>query len=271
MKENIKYTIFGHSGFLGSNIVKYLKKKKYEVFLPSRNKIKFSKNLNNVIYCIGSDNVLENPEKGIESNLKLLSKILLKNKFKKFIFISSTRVYLNSKNTKENDNIKININSKDYFYNLLQASSENLCLSQKNKNIKVVRLSNLYGFNFKKQTYLLPNLIRNSKKNKKINISINKKSKKNYLNIYDAIGIIIKIVNRSKYRLYNIASDKRVTIEKIALVIKKLTNCKIIYSNQKIKYDEPIINISRIKKEYKFVPKNNLDFFLSEIIKKFST
>ena len=27
MKKNIKYTVFGHNGFLGANIVKYLKKK----------------------------------------------------------------------------------------------------------------------------------------------------------------------------------------------------------------------------------------------------
>ena len=51
MKKKIKYTIFGHKGFLGSNLVKYLKNSNCDVYLPSRNKVKFDKNLNNVIYC----------------------------------------------------------------------------------------------------------------------------------------------------------------------------------------------------------------------------
>ena len=269
MKKNIKYTVFGHTGFLGNNIVKFLKKKNYDVFLPSRNKIKFTKNLNNIIYCIGSDNVLDDPINAIQSNLMMLSKIIINNKFKNFIYISSTRLYLNSKNTNEKDAIKIYTSSKNYFYNSLKAVAENFCLSQKNKNIKVIRLSNLYGLNFRKQIYLLPSLIRNSKNNKKINIYINKKSKKNYININNVIDIIIKIMNKSKYRLYNVASDKRLTIEKIASSIKKVTNCKIIYSNQKERFDEPKIDITRIKKEFKFKPTNNFDNFMPDIIKKY--
>tara|TARA_B100000579_G_scaffold333785_1_gene284280 strand:- start:263 stop:1072 length:810 start_codon:yes stop_codon:yes gene_type:complete len=269
MKKKNKYTIFGHSGFLGSNIVKTLREKKYSVFLPPRNKVKFSKNLNNVIYCIGSDDVLEDPINAIQSNLLILSKIILQNQFKKFIYVSSTRLYINSKNTNESDKIKINPNSKNYFYNSLKIAAENFCLSQGNKNIKVLRLSNLYGLNFKKQTYLLPTLIRNSKKNKKINIYINEKSKKNFLNIHDAIHIIVKIIKKSKYRLYNIASNKRISIEKIVSSIKKATNCKIIYSNQKEKFDEPKIDISRIKKEFKFKPNNNFDSFITDIIDKY--
>ena len=237
--------------------------------MPPRNKTKFTKNLDNVIYCIGSDDVLSNPINAIESNLMILCKIILNNKFKSFLYISSTRLYINSNNTNENNSIKINTNSKNYFYNSLKVAAENFCLSQKNKNIKVVRLSNLYGLNFKNQTYLLPSLIRNSKLNKKINIYINKESKKNYININDVIDIIIKIMSKSKYRLYNIASDKRLAIKKIVSIIKKVTDCKVVYSNQRERNNEPIIDISRIKKEFKFKPNNNFNDFIPDIIKKY--
>ena len=76
-------------------------------------------------------------------------------------------------------------------------------------------------------------------------------------------------MNKSKYRLYNIASDKRLTIEKIASNIKKITGCKIVYSNQKEKLNEPKIDISRIKKEFKFIPTNNFNDFIPDIIKKY--
>tara|TARA_B100001029_G_C15035833_1_gene440071 strand:- start:49 stop:849 length:801 start_codon:yes stop_codon:yes gene_type:complete len=262
MKNKKKYTIFGHTGFLGKNIVRYLKNNNQNCFLPKKKQFLFSKNLNNIIYCIGEDNVFNNPINSIEANLKILTQIITKNKFESFLYISTTRLYLNSDKTSEDDIIKINPFSKEYFFNCLKLASENFCLSQNNKKIKIVRLSNLYGHFFKSQKYLLPTLLRDSVNKKIINLNINKNSKKNYLNVDDAIKIIIKIATKGKNRLYNVASDKQYSLNIIAKKIQKITNCKIKYKNQNIKYNEPIINIKKIKKEFNFKPNNNFLEFL---------
>ena len=55
------YTIFGQ-GFVGINIVKFLKKNNYKIFIPKKGKYKFKKNLHNIIYCIGSDNWIKDPK-----------------------------------------------------------------------------------------------------------------------------------------------------------------------------------------------------------------
>ena len=81
--------------------------------------------------------------------------------------------------------------------------------------------------------------------------------------------MIIKIINTGKYRIYNIASNKRITIEKIALNIKKVTNCKIKFTNQRQLINEPVISINRIKKEFGFKPNNNFESLISTIIKKY--
>ena len=60
------------------------------------------------------------------------------------------------------------------------------------------------------------------------------------------------IKSTSKFRIYNIAGEKRIKIETIAQEIKTINKCKINYFNQKIKYNEPKINISRIKNEFNF-------------------
>jgi nucleoside-diphosphate-sugar epimerase len=127
-------------------------------------------------------------------------------------------------------------------------------------------LSNLYGKYFSNQIYLLPTLLRESKKNKEISININKNSKKNYISVNDVIPLIMKIINKGKYRIYNIASNKLYSLKFIAKCIKKNTNCKINYKNQNIKYDEPKININRIKKEFSFSPKDNFKKFLNQRI-----
>ena len=257
-----KFTIFGHSGFLGKNIVNYLKKNNYKFFLPKRDQHTFKKNLDNIIYCIGNDNIDKNPLDSINSNFVNLCKVLEKNKYKSFLFVSSTRVYLGTKKTREDDNLTVNTNKKPYAFNFLKLASENFCLLKNNKNIKVVRLSNLYGKYFSNQIYLLPTLLRESKNKGNISININKNSIKNYVNVEDVIPLILKIINKSKFRIYNIASNKLYSLKFIADCIKKNTKCKIKYSNQKIRYNEPKINITRVKKEFKFSPRDNFKSFL---------
>ena len=225
------YTIFGSTGFIGNEILKHLKIKKKKVFLPQRDKYKFPTNLGTIIYCIGSDDWQKKVEKGFFSNLGHLQKIIFNNKFKSLIFLSTTRVYINSKQTLENINISINPNVSNDYYNILKIASESLLVNSK-KNVKILRLSNVFGFN-SKSPLLLPNLIRNSLKNKKIEISINLNSTKDYIHIDDVIKMIMKISNKSKKKIYNIAGGKNIKIRYFADIIKKYTKCKIVLKNQK--------------------------------------
>ena len=269
---NNSYTIFGR-GFVGTNIAKFFKKKKYKVFIPKKGKYKFNKNLQNIIYCIGedfspNDSYTKNHERYFAANLGIVPKIIFNNKFKSFTLLSTTRVYLGnpSKKTNENDLIYVNTNITNFLFNSLKLAAENLCLSLPNKKIKVARMSNLFGNNFTDQTYLLPTLIRNSVDQKKINILINKKSSKDFLHVNEAIDILLKIIKNGKYRLYNIASGKNIELFKIAKKIKEITKCKINYENQNKLIKEPIIDISRVKKEFNFNPKKNLVKSLDQII-----
>ena len=261
------YTIFG-KGFVGKNIINFLKNKKYNVFSPKKSKYKFNKNLNNIIYCIGNDNSLNDPKGSFDANLGIVSKIIFNNKFDSFTLISSTRVYLGNNKIKANEKnlISINPNINNFFFNSLKVSAESLCLSLPNKKIKVVRMSNLFGDYFTNQIYLLPTLIRDSINKGKINITINKKSSKDFLYINEAIDILFKIITKGKSRLYNVASGNNVELYKIAKKISEITNCKVNYKNQNTLIKEPIIDISKIKNEFNFKPKKDLINFLQHLI-----
>ena len=265
MKDS--YTIFGR-GFIGSNISKFLKENKYNVFQPKRGKYKFNKDLNNIIYCIGSNNWVKDPKGSYDANLGIIPRIIFNNKFKSFTLISSTRIYLGnpSEKTKETDLVNIDPNKINFFFNSLKITAESLCLSLPNKKIRVVRLSNLFGDNFTNQIYLLPTLIRSSIKNKKINIFVSKKSTKDYLYINEAFNVLIKIINKGKYRIYNVASGKNIKLEKIIDKLRRITGCKVNYTNQKTVVYEPKININRIKNEFKFKSNKNLTNYLKQLI-----
>ena len=261
------FTIFGQ-GFVGTNISIFLKKKKCKLFIPKKGKYKFKKNLHNVIYCIGNQNWLKDPEVTYNANLAMVPKIIFNNKFDSFTLLSTTRLYFaNPKaKTSENDPININSNNKNFLYNSLKIAAENLCLTLNNKNIKVIRMSNLFGDNFTNQAYILPTWIRDSIINKKIDLYINKNSTKDFIYVNDAFDVLLKIIKKGKHRLYNVASGKNIKLSKILKKIKKITNCRINYTNTSNIVKEPKINIKRIVNEFNFKPKNKLIDLLNDLI-----
>ncbi len=268
-KKNNLYTIFGSSGFFGTNLYKVLKERKEKIFIPKKNKYLFNKNLGNIIYCIGTSESIKNPKNALIANLEILSKILTNNKFQTFTYLSSIRVYSKSSKTKETDKITFNHNEKGVYFKSLKLAAESLCLQMNNPKIKIIRLANVFGHYFSNQIYLLPTLLRQSITKRKISIIINKNSKKNYLNVNDAINVILKIINKSKHQIYNVASDKQISIGLISEKIKKFTNCKVLYKNSNIIFNEPKVNIQRIKKEFNFKPEIKFDKEIQKIIRNY--
>lgn len=259
------FTIFGHSGFIGTHLKKKLQQ--HNLILPNKNDLFINKNLGNIIYCIGSDRWKTDIYNSFEANLGYIPKILNHNKFSTFNFLSSIKVYGNKNKTNENSILKVSLNNPNAYYMIKKICAESIILSQK-KKFKIIRLSNIYGDNFD-APLVLPTFIRDSIKFKKIYIKINQKSLKNYLNINDAVNLILLIINKGKENIYNLASDRRVSLKAIAKKIQKKTNCKIFLSNQKLIINEPKINILKIKKEFNFKESSNLLKDLDNLILDF--
>ncbi len=259
------FTIFGHTGFIGSHLKKKLSNQ--NLILPKRGQIKIKKFLGNIIYCIGSDNWMNEHYDSYMANIGLIPEIINKNNFKSFTFLSTTRIYKKSINTSENSSFQINPNFKDDYYNIKKICAESFLLSQK-KKIKIIRLSNIYGENFS-SPLVLPNFINSAILKGKINITINKNSKKDFLSINDALDLIYKICTKGRGEIYNLASGKMISLIQIAKKIQRITGCKITLKNQKIIIKEPNINISKLKKEFKFKAKGNLINDIEPLIKRF--
>jgi nucleoside-diphosphate-sugar epimerase len=263
LNNKIKITVFGHTGFIGRNIVLKLSKKK--IFLPKKNILSYKTNLGHIIYCIGSHQWRSDPYEAFETDIAMIVKILKNNKYKSFNLISSTRIYSN-RNSKEDSRICVNTEDPDNYYNCLKIYAENLVLL--NKKNKVIRISNIFGNNYE-STIFLPSIIKDSINKKKIFIYTNKKSQKDFLFIEEAVDIIIKIVLNGKKNIYNVAFGKNSLIEDIINKLQKITNCKIIYnSKSKIIKNSPI-NIQRIKKEFNFEPKINVLNYLEKAVEEY--
>ena len=182
-------------------------------------------------------------------------------------FLSSTRVYLDLKkrNISELENLNNNP-TKRYTFNLQKLMCENFLLAQK-KNIKIIKISNVYGKNNGQKTFL-PSLIENSVKRKKINIQLNINSSKDYIYIDDALrNIFLLIKNKRANGIFNLAYGKNFKVKEIVKAIKKETNCKVKYSNSKNLEKFPKININKIKKTINFKVKVNLIQMIPQLIR----
>lgn len=137
----MKYTVVGSSGFIGSHMVTFLESMNKECFCPDRDYL-YNKeiDLGTVFYCAGYGDCKSDAYNVVDANVNKLKVILTQANFQKLVYISSTRVYLNSRDSAENSDLKICHNDGRKLFNLTKLVAEELCLRSK-KNVVVVRPS----------------------------------------------------------------------------------------------------------------------------------
>jgi nucleoside-diphosphate-sugar epimerase len=265
----MKFSIFGSNGFIGSNMVKYLKNQnvEYEILDPNDEKI-FEKELGHVIYAIGiTGDFRERYFDTVESHVCLLHKILKKCKFESFLYLSSTRIYSDITSSSESDNIVVNSNNLDNVYNISKLMGESLCLSCNSTKTRIARLSNVVGNDVEYNDFL-SSIIQDVVTKKKSVIHTTECSEKDYIHIDDVVKILHKISLQGKEQIYNVGFGENTKVSEITNEIKKIINCEIKFSSDAIEQSFPRINIDKIQEEFDFRPSSFLlklkDMILSQ-------
>ena len=300
-----KIIIIGGSGFIGTNILKKIDKKKNHIFSTFfKNKeyykisgVKYFKgNLKNLNFCreitksmdivimsaavsSGAMVMQKNPMFHVDDNIIMNLNILKassENNVKKFIFISSNTVYpLSIKAMTEKD---VDYLLFDKYFNVgwMKIFSEKICQMYKDKiNILIIRPGNIFGPNDKfdlVRSKVIPSLIRKFETKKTVEIWGDGKDIKDFIYIDDFVSIVLKLINKPfKFMILNVASGQSISLKKIIKFLSKIYNKK----KQNIKYDPtkptmiPIrrVNIGKLKKIIKFKLKFTLEKGLLETIK----
>jgi len=133
--------------------------------------------------------------------------------------------------------------------------------------VRVVRLSNVYGVGQSQHTFL-GSLINNINVQKNLLIEEDFKSSKDYIAISDVVTMLEKIAINGSEHIYNLASGLSTTHKNITGKISSLTGCSVSFKINAPHRTFPVINISRIKEEFKFIPRNIMDdlndFFIDD-------
>jgi nucleoside-diphosphate-sugar epimerase len=286
--------VIGGTGFFGKSIVKYLSNnsllniKINKIFILSRRKlelaiynkkfkiIKINSNILTIKSLPKADYVIyaailknyKNDHKAVKNYLNLAKKIHLKSKI---LYISSGAVYGKQPETykgfKEN---YLQFNNKIFFkksykkeYSEIKLKNEKLFqqFGKAGAKVSIARCFSFVGPNLPlNATYVIGNIINNILRNKNIIIKANYKIIRSYMYSDDLVRWLFKILDHSNNLcpIFNVGSDNKVSIHKIANVLAKKYNLEILspkISSKKI--DNYIPNINKARKELNLNINNN--------------
>ncbi len=255
-----KFTVFGGRGFIGSEFVKELRHQGHEVYIPERNdEYIYTSNLGTVIYSAGYGDCQKDPFNVFTANVALLSSLLQKAQFNKFIYISSTRVYMNQYVSSESCDLTICHDDSRRLFNLTKLTAEELCLKS-GRDCLIVRPSNVYGLALN-STLFLPSIIRNAINNSLVDMYIAPSYAKDYVSVYDVVASTLALINiKATPKIVNIAYGQNVTAQEISNVLLENTDTKINWLNNTNSCEAfPETDISKLKELIDYKPRYVLD------------
>ena len=211
-----KIIIIGKNGFIGSNLIKLLKKKfdiksyGYRKFLNVNRK--FLLNVNYVINCTSNKQYVNKKySKKNDFDFQISKKI--KDLNCKMIFLTSRKIYKLGDNLNESSKLKPNCN-----YSKNKLHTEKILLKNLKNRILILRISNLIG---------ISNFRNNNKKIHKTFIDSfflnvqrgiifnNEKNYKDFLSINKFGEIIEKLINKKVVGIYNVSLGQKVYLTKV--------------------------------------------------------
>ncbi len=254
--------ITGASGFIGSELLKNLKKNKFNVKGYSRKKIKginyikdynqIKANRNKILVHLAQNSKITNAlmDEEIRNNISL-SKKLSNKQWMHIIYISSSNIYKSSEKI-NNENSHISLKRNDY--NKIKIESEKIFNKSKST---IFRLSNVYGKNMSNNSLFKEIISQIYKKNKIIVKDI--RPIRDYIFINDVIDAIKISIKNKTPGIYNLSYGKSYSVKYIISLFKKISNNKKeVISQNLIGNSKIYISNKRVKKTFGWKPKNNI-------------
>ncbi|CAK1928656.1 NAD-dependent epimerase/dehydratase family protein [Vibrio crassostreae] len=259
------YTVFGGTGFIGSEFVNQLEKQGHEVEVINRKKINFlDRNLGVVIYAAGFGDCANDSHNVLDANLTFLASILENAKFEKLIYLSSTRVYLNQECTNEDGKLSISINDSRRLFNLTKIAAEEMCQLSK-KDVLIIRPSNVYGLAINSPLFL-PSIVRNAIMTNSIDMYVTRNYSKDYVFVGDVVKYTLDLLSKGAIGVFNLASGSNTSAKEIADIIVDKTSCNVNWlADKDIDYFHEI-DISKIGNALDYKPNNVIDDLKKMII-----
>jgi nucleoside-diphosphate-sugar epimerase len=264
--EEMRATIFGSGGFVGGRLAAYLRGQGYEVNALLRDDQSWrTGDLGRVFYCIGLTADFRNrPFETVEAHAGFLTDVLKTASYTSFVYLSSTRVYARAQTTDEGSALPVCSFDADDLYNISKLMGEAVCLGSKLENVRVARLSNVFGADLASENFLTA-VIREAVERKTVHLKTHLDSEKDYVWIDDVAAALTAIAERGEDPITNIAYGRNTTHREIMETLSDVAGARIISDDSATRVCFPRIETVRLDRVYPG-PRRPLTHALGELV-----
>lgn len=251
-------TVLGASGFIGSQLVSRLREAGASYWAPARGEALAGRRLGTVLYCVGlTADFRERPLATVEAHVGVLTDVLRQADVQRLVYLSSTRVYRRSGGPcGEDAPLRLDPADRDDLYGLSKALGESVALHHHDG--VVVRLSNVYGAGASPSTFLAA-LIADALRTGEIVLGQTLDSEKDYVSIRDVVDLVLRIADRGRHRVYNVAGGANVTHGQVAEALRAATGCAVRVHAAAARTVFPPVSVARAAEEFGYRPARLLD------------
>jgi nucleoside-diphosphate-sugar epimerase len=252
--ENQSFTILGAGGFIGAALVTWLESQGRTVHAITRGSLQAllaaRRPAGHVIDCIGlTGDFRVRPLDTAEAHVGLVARCLANLQFSSFLLLSSTRVYARADTAQEDVAISLLSADPSDVFNLTKLAGEALCLACPRPEIRVARLSNVYGASMSAGTFL-GQVLREGEATGGVVFHQSAASAKDYVNIAALVRLLPDIAVKGRSRLYNVASGRNTSHGIIAERLQQIAGWRTSFASDAPTVLFPQINTTRLAAEF---------------------
>ena len=256
----MKFTVLGGHGVICRALAAGLRACDHSVTVLGRDDAwRLGDEWGHAIYAVGmTADFRGQPFETVEAHVGVLSRVLRQARFDSFLYLSSTRIYIDAESTAETARLRVAPSDPSDLYNLSKLLGESLCLSIPRPSIRVARLSNVVGGLDGESDNFIPSLLREARSGH-ICLRTALTSAKDYIHIDDVVRLLPLICVGGAQRVYNVASGVTITHNEWVDRLRALTGCSVEVATGAPRVCFPPIDVQRIRVEFGHVPRLPLE------------
>lgn len=248
MSSSRRASLIGGHGFIGRHLDIHLRKIGWVSDLIPRNAGVPTRHLGHVFYCAGlTADFRERPFDTVEAHVTHLAELLKYAEFDSLTYLSSTRVYADAECTAENATLLVRPDNSGDLYNLSKLMGESLCL-QSGREVRVARLSNVYGIEMPEKNFLAE-VLAEAARFHSVQFRTARDSEKDYISVGDVVSVLPRLAVEASQGIYNLASGQNISNQAIAVFLESAgVRCEFQLNAPLVKF--PRIHVDKLEAKF---------------------
>jgi nucleoside-diphosphate-sugar epimerase len=203
--------------------------------------------LGHVFYCIGlTADFRTRPFDTIEAHVSLAAEILRGARYDSFLYCSSTRLYAGCEQADEAARFTVDPADPSDLYNLSKLMGEAACLAVDRPEVRIARLSNVFGADDASENFLI-SILHDAVTTGHVALQSSSESAKDYVAVEDVVRAMAAIALTGRERIYNVAAGRNTRHADLMAAIQAATGCQWRAAEDKRPQVFPLITVDRLQ------------------------